>query len=224
MGLLLPRSESEPLICWWVWRLAGWIVAGGARPRLLMGSCVAGSWNRCWLDVVWATVQMGHGRRAAGQRVELAEGVMLPSGRLDLGRGDSRRSWMEDHAAVLDRAVDGRGQGLDREEAAELDGGRWRWWVGRRRQSSLGKMEHGGGGSSAGLAGVGEEGAAIVGGNGFGMARWKLEGSDSACHPLHFGWLGSAVPASRWSSPPAAMAAGLGEGDGAPYGCSGGAP
>ncbi|KAL5987588.1 hypothetical protein ACLOJK_035337 [Asimina triloba] len=51
-----------------------------------------------------------------------------------------------------------------------------------------------------------------------------LEGSDSACHPLHFGWLGSTVLASRWSSPPAAMAAGLGEGDGAPYGCSGDAP
>ncbi|KAL5984451.1 hypothetical protein ACLOJK_018556 [Asimina triloba] len=35
---------------------------------------------------------------------------------------------------------------------------------------------------------------------------------------------GSAVRTSCWSSPPAAMAAGLGEGDGAPYGCSGGAP
>ncbi|KAL5984452.1 hypothetical protein ACLOJK_018557 [Asimina triloba] len=33
-------------------------------------------------------------------------------------------------------------------------------------------------------------------------------------------WLGSAVRTSRWSSP----AAGLGEGDGAPYGCSDGAP
>ncbi|KAL5984340.1 hypothetical protein ACLOJK_018444 [Asimina triloba] len=64
------------------------------------------------------SVQRGRWRRAAGQRVEMAEGVMLPSGRLDLGRGDCRRSWMEDHAAVLDRAVDV----LDR---WVRDGGRW---------------------------------------------------------------------------------------------------
>ncbi|KAL5997892.1 hypothetical protein ACLOJK_008825 [Asimina triloba] len=87
----------------WLW----WIGRMRRRWRVRMGAGLDGR-----------SVQMVRGRRAAGQRVEMAEGVMLPSGHLDLGRGDSRRSWMEDHAAVLDRAVDV----LDR---WVRDGGRW---------------------------------------------------------------------------------------------------
>ncbi|KAL5975314.1 hypothetical protein ACLOJK_031993 [Asimina triloba] len=56
---------------------------------------------------------------------------------------------------------------------------------------------------------------------------WRQKGRDgtmmrssSACLPRHFGWLGSSV---RITAGKLAAAAGLGEGDGAPYGCSGGA-
>ncbi|KAL5986482.1 hypothetical protein ACLOJK_014815 [Asimina triloba] len=52
----------------------------------------------------------------------------------------------------------------------------------------------------------------------------EIEGSESSCCRRHFGRIGSGICTSRRSSPPAAMAAGLGEGDGAPYGCSSGAP
>ncbi|KAL5980435.1 hypothetical protein ACLOJK_028343 [Asimina triloba] len=52
----------------------------------------------------------------------------------------------------------------------------------------------------------------------------ELSPAMMACCPRYFGWLGSTHQMSNWSSPPAAMAAGLDEGDGAPYGCSGGAP
>ncbi|KAL6006679.1 hypothetical protein ACLOJK_032172 [Asimina triloba] len=53
--------------------------------------------------------------------------------------------------------------------------------------------------------------------------RWVCCGVDGGWSVVDRGWLGSTHRTSSWSLPSATMAAGLGEGDGAPYWCSGGA-
>ncbi|KAL5978152.1 hypothetical protein ACLOJK_029269 [Asimina triloba] len=134
--------------------------------------------------------------------------------------GAARRRWIK-CLMVAREDVDGCCRRPDRAASVEIvivmpaAGSPWcvESQICRRRAPSVGRSwRRWSGGRWRSPSGV------LVGGMGC-----KIEGSESSGCLRHFGRIRSANRMSRGSLPPAAMAAGLGEGDGALYWCSSGA-
>ncbi|KAL5993051.1 hypothetical protein ACLOJK_013971 [Asimina triloba] len=121
-------------------------------------------------------------------------------------------------ASMLDQVEGGAGMGrLARtaERGDELLEDRW------LKEASGGRLDCGR--KRADVCGPAADRGALV----LGLMEWgrmRAMGVEDGCWKMGQMVTVGGGCTSRRSSPPAAMAAGLGEGDGAPYGCSGGAP
>ncbi|KAL5984489.1 hypothetical protein ACLOJK_018594 [Asimina triloba] len=147
--------------CWgdgsWVWTLCCWRSWAMKEGRawicwsagLLMGSCVAGSWDRCWLDMVRRTGEseidrwrLPMGEELTPDAVRGLDGAWRAAGAGSMTCGAGRRaratgvrrrqSWT---AAVGDG---GLGDGVDRRWGRwSMEGRRVVGWKGRRRARVL---------------------------------------------------------------------------------------